>query len=439
MEINRFLADREKRIYYQKKLSEEKKLVLVTLRVNFPGIEKDKNICKSVLLEIDNEILKVFKPKYKEIYRNLEGLTYIYLFDEKVEILKKEMINIEEEHSLGRLVDIDVYIDGFRSISRKEFGKNYRKCYLCDNDAKICSRGKKHEYTLIKEYIYEKYRHFLAHKLSTLACQSSIYELITYPSFGLVSHKNSGSHEDMDMFSFIKSTFIIQKAFYDIVLLSYSDLDEKKCFELSRNIGKRIEKEMFEKIGVNTHKGLIFLMLICLIGVSKNIYYGYEFENISNIITKFSSNIYEDFYFLNKKGKLTNGERIYINYGIKGIREIAYSGFKDIFEKFLPLYEKYVGKYSLEKALYLILLNIMSCTDDTTIINRCGIEKLNYVKKKSKELLNSSIEEILEFDKFCIENNISPGGSADILTIVLFLYNLKIDIFKEREKNYEKI
>lgn len=55
-------------------------------------------------------------------------------------LMKKLMCEIEENHPLGRLYDIDVLDQNGTKLSRPSF----RKCILCDCQAQECARSRKH-------------------------------------------------------------------------------------------------------------------------------------------------------------------------------------------------------------------------------------------------------------------------------------------------------
>jgi len=58
--------------------------------------------------------------------------------------LKTKMVQIEDKHPLGRLFDIDVIdVDGF-ALSRDNMGLPRRQCIICNDDAKICTRSRRH-------------------------------------------------------------------------------------------------------------------------------------------------------------------------------------------------------------------------------------------------------------------------------------------------------
>ncbi|MNT82152.1 2-(5''-triphosphoribosyl)-3'-dephosphocoenzyme-A synthase [compost metagenome] len=71
----------------------------------------------------------------------------------------------------------------------------------------------------------------------------------------------------------------------------------------------------------------------------------------------------------------------------------------------------------------------MAICNDTTIIHRHSIETLESIKVKAKWIFEiggmKSTEGRIQIKKMCqefIAENISPGGSADLLGITVFLY-----------------
>ena len=68
------------------------------------------------------------------------------------------------------------------------------------------------------------------------------------------------------------------------------------------------------------------------------------------------------------------------------------------------------------------LLLILSELDDTNVIHRVGYEKAQQVKRDARHLLeNFSINGLEQMNRRFIDENISPGGAADMLSLTLFL------------------
>ena len=188
--------------------------------------------------------------------------------------------------------------------------------------------------------------------------------------------------------------------------------------------------------GVNTHKGLIFSLGILLAATTRLIREGMKIGIKGNSVIvceevkKITKGLCrDDFKDLHKKKKLTHGEFIYMKYGIKGIRGEVEDGFLTVRNWALPVFQREKIKiHGLNKILLQVLMNLMAYNQDTNIISRGGLEGLSYVKEEANKFLSlggidnkecygylSSLNE--EF----IRKNISPGGTADLLAVAIFL------------------
>lgn len=202
-------------------------------------------------------------------------------------------------------------------------------------------------------------------------------------------------------------------------------------------MGIEAEAAMFKATkGVNTQKGLIFLMGILCAAAG----YVYRKYNIIKSILVFDAVkimcqglVAKELGNLPHDRKLTSGERLYHQYGIRGIRGELEDGLPIIQDIALPAYKKAISLGATDDALLIYtLLSIMTATEDTTIINRHDQDTLIMVQKSAKKLLSN--DDILQLDGFdavkdldrqFIEQWISPGGSADLLAATHFLYVLE--------------
>jgi len=116
---------------------------LLTIRANFPGEDKRHEKADLAVKIIYEEVKKHFSPIHEEMIQNTEGLILFLLLKEKSIDVKRTIIEIEEKHPLGRLLDMDVR-DETKIWSRRDFDLPGRKCYLCDDLAVHCVRSEKH-------------------------------------------------------------------------------------------------------------------------------------------------------------------------------------------------------------------------------------------------------------------------------------------------------
>ena len=252
--------------------------------------------------------------------------------------------------------------------------------------------------------------------ITDLAYKALIKEVELTPKPGLVDRDNNGSHNDMDINTFYVSAEAIRPYIQKFLNI--------KEFKKLRAIGEECERAMFKATkGVNTHKGMIFsLAVICsAIGNSSN------FDRLHyNIKTLCKDLVKSDLG--NISAIKTHGEEFYIKTNNAGIREEAESGYKTIFEKSLPYYEKQLAKYEEDTALKLTLLYLMRTTQDSTLFARGGKKGLEFVKNESKKILHvdNLDKNIRKLDCKMIKRNLSAGGSADLLALTWFLYKVKI-------------
>ncbi len=269
-----------------------------------------------------------------------------------------------------------------------------------------------------------------AFAIGSLAVQAMLYEVSCFPSPGLVSPVSNGAHKDMNYYTFIDSTVALSKYFSIFAQEGMSDKACKEIFAGIRRTGVEAEGEMFAKTkGVNTHKGMLFLMGISCAAVGKALYDKKEFADIPGIIKEMTVGLVkEELKPLKEKDSLSNGERLFLKYNSKGIRGEVEEGIPTVFKYGLDAYRQR-GDLPLNHRLIHTLISIMQVCEDTTILHRHSPEVLEEVRGRAKDIMNSggmsSDEGRHKLELLCdefIKRNISPGGSADLLGTTVFFY-----------------
>ncbi len=280
----------------------------------------------------------------------------------------------------------------------------------------------------------------LCEKIRYKAVTSLLYEVSATPKPGLVDRLNQGSHRDMDFFSFIASAAALSPYFYQCAKIGaeFPNTKSNKPDMLIKNLrptGLCAEQAMYRATGgVNTHKGLIFsLGLICAATALcfRNNAEKVTSEEICNTVSLMTKGICErELRQMDKKKNPSNGEMIYLKYGVMGIRKEVECGFPTVREHALPVFISLTEDpcCSLNNILVQTLLHIMAVNDDTNVLTRGNRETLEYVKNYSKMALDAGgiltptgTKIINQMDKDFIERNISPGGSADLLAVTIML------------------
>jgi holo-ACP synthase len=151
------LEDREKRYNNILDISRKYDLPVVCGKLNYPG--KDKNTIEAyrgfeILLKIIKEKFSMETVFSKEL-KGFDGRSILAAVDMTPEAIKKITVEIEDNSELGRIFDIDVYLNDGNSIGRDMINKPQRKCIICDEDARICVRSGKHDLNQIINRINE--------------------------------------------------------------------------------------------------------------------------------------------------------------------------------------------------------------------------------------------------------------------------------------------
>lgn len=267
--------------------------------------------------------------------------------------------------------------------------------------------------------------------LASMALQT---ELDTTPKPGLVDRNDNGAHRDMDHALMLRSIQALHPYFVRLAQLGFTD--KQPCHDEIVNIGIEAEREMFKATGgVNTHKGALFsigLAAVALAGeafcritqaegcgtMAYNDVNSKQIQSLSNSIASLAR------LFPDTNG--THGSKAKANNILKGALDNAREGYTQLFKAWLPFYIDRIAEGD-NYALHKTLLRIMCDLDDTNIVYRTSMETMQEVKTEARQMLDTS-RNIVNFEAALqamntdyIHRNISPGGSADMLSLVVFL------------------
>lgn len=252
--------------------------------------------------------------------------------------------------------------------------------------------------------------YIIAH-LATRALQA---ELDTTPKPGLVDKRDNGAHRDMDHALMLRSIRALHPYFIRLAQLGCSS-PQPPHDDIVR-IGIEAERAMFEATGgVNTYKGALFSMGLAVIAAG-----GAALCHNTNAMSSSIAALASRFPIT----KGTHGSEAKTRACLKGALDNARDGYRMLFEAWLPFYETCVESAD-PYALHKTLLRIMCDLDDTNIVYRTSLATMLQVKEESKLLLQSfSVMGLETMNSKFMRCNISPGGSADMLSLVVFLYSV---------------
>ena len=256
-------------------------------------------------------------------------------------------------------------------------------------------------------------------------------ELNTTPKPGLVDTHDSGAHRDMDHALMMRSIRAMHPYFVRLATLGY-DSPQLPAHDDIVRIGIEAEKAMFNSTGgVNTYKGALFSMGLAVTAATYIIgrgevattTHGKEYvpnNLLSTTIIQLANG------FPDTSG--THGSRAkqlaQAGGKLKSALDNAREGYSQLFGEWLPFYETRIkGDDSYVK--HKTLLRIMCDLDDTNIVYRTDYDTMLQVKTEARRLLEDFTEAGIEdMNRDFVSRNISPGGSADMLALVVFLFGI---------------
>lgn len=273
--------------------------------------------------------------------------------------------------------------------------------------------------------------------LAIAAYEASVREVMTAPKPGLVDSEGSGCHDDMDCALFLKSARALAPFWIRQARAGLEGLPPELAMARLRPAGAEMERAMAEATdGVNTHKGLVYLMSLLLYGAGFAIFSG----------SPRSAEAAAQFAALAVRGAverelgallagpprraLTNGERLYVEHGVTGVRGEAERGFPSVINAGLPALRRALESgASFDDAGLAALLHIMLVCEDSNVMHRAGYEywRGEYLVLAAAALCRFRAPSwnrapLYELERKFMERRVSPGGAADLLSCTYFLH-----------------
>ena len=267
-------------------------------------------------------------------------------------------------------------------------------------------------------------------EIAALAKLALLEEVNLTPKPGLVDRSNSGAHCDMNLATFTLSAAAVEPCFAALAAFAEQHRQRSPAQLLPdlRQIGRAGEAAMFAATGgVNTHKGALFsLGLLCAaVGYCSNAMP--TAEQLCQTIAAMTAGICQ-----RELGVAYASERSSQQKsadpppGALGARGEAESGFASVRQYGLPFYQRLIAEgCDANEAGVHTLLHLMQQVTDTNVLSRKGQIGVALVQQRAAEICQEfSLAAVRQFDQELIALHISPGGSADLLALTLFLDRL---------------
>lgn len=258
--------------------------------------------------------------------------------------------------------------------------------------------------------------------IGALATECLKQEVLTYPKPGLVSHIDTGSHQDMDADLLGRSAEVLEPFFTALAAAGAAGHDMHRL----RAIGVEAEQAMLEATaGINTHRGAIFGMgLLCAAAGFRETYS--VSGSLGDIVAaRWGEQIPAGPVALHSHGALAARR-----YGAGGARIEAAAGFPSLYGHGLPALAagRTLAPKDGEAVLVHVCMVLIAHVGDTNLLHRGGPEGLLFAQQEAQRFLAMGsigqpgwLDAARDVHDAFVARRLSPGGCADLLAMTLFV------------------
>lgn len=400
--LKEILDAREARLGRQQLLLKTNGRPIVSFTMNIAG-ERKRSPLADFAFEKGLEALEqhLGRPLGGEALYLNTGCEAQFAYDMDAARLKELCMQLEQS-VVGRLYDMDVLDVSGRSVTRQI----PRTCLLCGNPAAVCARSRAHGLEAVQAETRRILQEFAAETLAADAVWALYREVDITPKPGLVDLANCGAHKDMDVPMFYRSAEALRSYFAQAVKLGMADSPMPEL----QQAGMEAERKMMDATGgVNTHRGAVYAFGLLLAAMGKRLMQGGDIFAMAASLAASA---------LPAEGD-SHGLQMRQRYGAGGARAEAMAGFPHGRMAYRKLEEQHGAPWEA-------LLSLLAYTEDTNLLYRGGKQGLQQVQQQAAVILAGEhtgyIDGLKKLDAWCIRNNLSPGGSADLLAVGLLLY-----------------
>ncbi len=266
-------------------------------------------------------------------------------------------------------------------------------------------------------------------RIGRIALRGLYREVALAPKPGLVTPFSRGSHADMDFGTFMRSLNSLRPYFPAIAACGGG----LPAFASLQRLGVEAEKTMLAATGgINTHRGAIFnLGLLCAAAGQRRVIGGPL--DAATVCATVSDVWGREIMASAASAPLSHGKDVACRYGAGGARQEAASGFPAAVGLGLPAYRTALAATGdPEAAAVQALFALIAEVDDTNLLWRGGQEGLAHARCMAADFLAAGgvlaadwrvLATLIDAD--FSRRRLSPGGSADLLGVTLFLAELE--------------
>ncbi len=254
----------------------------------------------------------------------------------------------------------------------------------------------------------------------------SLYdELALVPKPGLVSFADTGSHDDMDAGTFLRSLFALRHFFVRVAAQGAASSE----FAPLEALGVAAEDRMLRATGgVNTHRGAIFTLgLLCAAAAAA--YAAGVACDAHHLRATLRARWGGELAARARRASDSHGARAARAHGLRSAAEEAAQGLPTLFEHVLPALRaaRRAGADDRGARLH-ALFTAMAEVDDTNLVHRGGLQGLRDAQGLARDFLaqggglgSDAPARAARVHALFVARRLSPGGAADLLAAACWL------------------
>ena len=253
-------------------------------------------------------------------------------------------------------------------------------------------------------------------------------ELALAPKPGLVSFIDSGSHDDMDAHTFMRSLFALRGYFVRIAELG----SRHAPFEQLERCGIDAESRMLAATGgVNTHRGAIFMLgLLCATAAAV------QAECVPLSAGKLRAALQchwgDALRQRCARPPRLSGSVAARRHGLRSASQEAALGLPVLFETAVPAWSCARARGLAGAPLQLqVFFETLAELDDSNLAHRGGTEGLAFAREQARAFLRrggaahaGALDDAWSIHRAFVARRLSPGGCADTLSAACLLDRL---------------
>jgi triphosphoribosyl-dephospho-CoA synthase len=267
--------------------------------------------------------------------------------------------------------------------------------------------------------------------IARAAVRSLYDELSLYPKPGLVSLADSGSHDDMDAATFMRSLFSLRRYFFRIASAGAAGAP----FAALRQLGIAAERRMLAATGgVNTHRGAIFSIGLICAAAGRCHALGLPSTPAAvraTLLREWGAGLAQHAAHA-AAGGVTHGLAMAARHGVGGAREEAALGLPSLFLVALPALQRTHAQTGCwDRARIQALFALMADVGDTNVYYRGGAAGAALVRRLARRFIdrggvgrNDWLRYATACHRIFTQRSLSPGGAADLLAAACLLHRL---------------